>query len=89
MTRIQDSKFIEANDAFVRWVGLPREQILGRNGADLGLWENSHDREEFLARIRRERSVREVEYRLRSARGTVHMTPIGHTTQRLDLTLEG
>jgi len=72
MSRIGDGKFIEANDAFVRWAGLPREKILGRNGSDLGIWENLEDRDEFLGRVQRERSIREVEFRLRSGRGTLH-----------------
>jgi PAS domain S-box-containing protein len=72
MTRVSDGLFVEANDAFVRWVGLPREKILGRSGKDLNLWENWEDRNAFLERTKRDGFVRELEYRLRSHCGTAH-----------------
>jgi PAS domain S-box-containing protein len=72
MSRMDDGTFIEANDAFVRWMGIDRQQILGRNGHDLGIWNNLEDRKEFMDRMQRDKSLRDVEYRLRSNQGTVH-----------------
>jgi signal transduction histidine kinase len=43
--RLGDNKFIEANDAFVRWIGLSRDQILGHDSEELGIWVNAGDRE--------------------------------------------
>jgi PAS domain S-box-containing protein len=70
--RSSDAKFIEANDAFVRWIGLSRDRIIGRDSQELGIWSNLDDRDMFLANLRRNGSVREVECQLRSRRGTVH-----------------
>jgi PAS domain S-box-containing protein len=70
--RSSDKKFIEANDAFVRWFGLSRERILGRDSEELGIWANLDDRAKFLTDLERIGSLREVECRLQSARGTVH-----------------
>ena len=72
IVRLSDKKFIEANDAFVRWFGLSREDILGRNSHELGIWVNLEDRAKFLADLERNGSVREVECRLRTSRGSVH-----------------
>ncbi len=70
--RFSDKKFVEANDAFVRWFGLSRESILGRDSEELGIWVNLDDRVKFLADLERRGSLREVECQLRSWRGTVH-----------------
>jgi PAS domain S-box-containing protein len=70
--RLSDKKFIEANDAFVRWFGLSRDKILGHDSRELGIWVNLDDRERFLADLERDGSLREVECQLRSWRGTVH-----------------
>jgi PAS domain S-box-containing protein len=70
--RLSDARFVEANDAFVRWFGLERERLLGHDSRELDIWVNLEDREKFLGDLRREGSLREVECRLRSRRGTVH-----------------
>ena len=70
--RLSDKKFVEANDAFVRWLGLSRDKILGRDSAELGIWVNLDDRTKFLADLERDGSLREVECQLRSRRGIVH-----------------
>jgi PAS domain S-box-containing protein len=70
--RLSDAKFVEANDAFVRWFGLGREKIIGHDSRELGIWLNLEDRDRFLANLRRNGSLREVECQLRSRRGTVH-----------------
>jgi PAS domain S-box-containing protein len=70
--RLSDAKFIDANDAFVRWFGLERDKILGLDSQELEIWVNPDDREKFLSDLRRTGSLREVECRLRSRRGTLH-----------------
>jgi PAS domain S-box-containing protein len=70
--RLSDKKFVEANDAFVRWLGLSRDKILGRDSEELGMWVNLDDRAKFLADLERDGSLREVECQLRSQLGIVH-----------------
>jgi PAS domain S-box-containing protein len=70
--RLSDKKFVEANDAFVRWFGLDRAGILGHDSRELDLWVNLNERAKFLADLERNGSLRDVECQLRSRRGTVH-----------------
>jgi PAS domain S-box-containing protein len=70
--RLSDAKFVEANDAFVSWLGLGRDRIIGHDSLELGIWLNPDDRARFLTHLRRDGSLREVECQLRSRRGTVH-----------------
>jgi PAS domain S-box-containing protein len=70
--RLSDAKFVEANDAFIRWLGLDHDRIVGHDSRELEIWLNLEDRENFLAELRQNGSLRDVECRLRSRRGTVH-----------------
>jgi PAS domain S-box-containing protein len=70
--RLSDAKFVEANDAFLNWFGLSREEIVGHDSEELAVWVNLDDRNRFLADLRENGSLREVECLLRSRRGTVH-----------------
>jgi PAS domain S-box-containing protein len=70
--RLSDKRYIEANDAFVRWFGLSRESILGQDSEELGIWVNPEERVKFLGDLERNGSLREVECELQTWRGTVH-----------------
>ena len=72
ISRLSDARFIEANDAFLRWIGLSHDRIVGRDSVELGIWLNLKDRAKFLADLKRNGSLREVECQLRSQRGSVH-----------------
>ena len=62
-------RFIEVNDGFVRLMGSTREEIIGRTSADLGNWESPLAREEWVARLKREGSVRDFELTIRVRSG--------------------
>ncbi len=72
ISRLSDARFIEANDAFVRWIGLNHDEIVGHDSGELGIWMNLEDRTKFLTDLHRYGSLIEVECQLRSRRGTVH-----------------
>jgi PAS domain S-box-containing protein len=72
ISTLNDARFIEANDAFMQWIGLSREKIVGRTSQDLDLWLDQNERLNFLADLQQTRSVRNVECRLRSQRNTFH-----------------
>src|SRR6516225_2272425 len=71
ISRLSDEKYVEANDAFVRWYGLRREDILGHSTKELGTWLHLEDRAKFWADLKRYGSVREVECQARNWQGTV------------------
>ena len=72
ISRLSDAKFIEANDAFVRWIGLSHDRIVGHDSNELSLWLNPDDRMKFLTDLQPNGSLSEVECQLRSQRGSVH-----------------
>jgi PAS domain S-box-containing protein len=72
ISRLSDAKFIEANDAFVRWIGVSRDQIVGHDSTELNIWINLDDRQKFLTDLRGHGSLREVECQLRTQSGSLH-----------------
>jgi PAS domain S-box-containing protein len=71
ISRLSDENYIEVNDAFVRWYGLHRDNIIGHTTKELGTWASPDDRAKFWADLKRDGSVREVEYRARTRWGTI------------------
>ena len=72
ISRLSDARFIEANDAFLRWIGLSHDRIVGHDSDELGMWLNHEERTKFLADLERDGSLSEVECQVRSRRGSVH-----------------
>jgi PAS domain S-box-containing protein len=71
ISRLSDEKYIEVNDAFVRWYGLHRDDIIGHDTKELGTWLNLEDRAKFWADLKSNGSVRELECHARTRRGTM------------------
>jgi PAS domain S-box-containing protein len=69
MTRMEDGRFVLVNDAFLKWSGYTRNEIIGRNSLQFGLWHDPTEREAFLAELRRTGSVRDRECRFRNRAG--------------------
>jgi PAS domain S-box-containing protein len=69
VSRLDDGRIVEVNDAFVRVSGYSREEIIGRAIPDLGLWVDPRQREKGLAVLRAKGSVRDLEARFRTKRG--------------------
>lgn len=69
IARMSDQKYVLANDAFVKWSGCAREEILGRDSSEFGIWESLLEREAVWAELRRNGSIHERECRFRNRRG--------------------
>ncbi len=67
--RINDLAAVDANDAFLTFHDLPREEIIGRSVLDLVSLPNHEDRDQMAALYRRERGLRHQEMTLRLLNG--------------------
>jgi PAS domain S-box-containing protein len=67
--RMSDGRYVLANDAFLNWLGCPREAVLGRTSAEFGLWEDPNEREAALRDMRTVGSIRQREIRWLNRRG--------------------
>jgi PAS domain S-box-containing protein len=64
-----DGCYVLANDAFLNWLGCPREEVLGRTSTEFGLWENLSERDAALKDMRTVGSIHQREVRWRNRRG--------------------
>ncbi len=89
INRMSDKRFVLVNDAFVNWSGYSRDEILGRNGLELGFWQQQEDRQALWADLLRAGSLRERECLFRNRAGRVftmlgswelmHVNDVPHT----------
>ena len=70
----------EANDAFCRFVGRDRADVLGRPSAEAGTWHSLEDRRRLLEQVRLRGVVRDVEVRARQPEGRIRL---GRATSQL------
>jgi PAS domain S-box-containing protein len=59
---------VDVNDAMIETFGIPREQIIGRTGIELGLWQEAQ-RAELVDALVREGRVRHVPVEIETPRG--------------------
>jgi PAS domain S-box-containing protein len=76
--RANDGKYVLMNDAFLNWLGHPREEVLGHTCLELGVWEKPDDRDLVLKELQTLGSIRQRECRWRNRRG-------GHFTVLLSI----
>jgi PAS domain S-box-containing protein len=69
ITRLDDQRHVEVNEAAVRHSGYTREEMLGRTKAELGLWVAPAQRERMLTLLREHGEVRDFEVTFRTRTG--------------------
>lgn len=62
INRVDDGRFIEVNDAFLRDLRKTREEALGKTSVELGLWADPEMRERYIQRLKREGTIVELEF---------------------------
>jgi PAS domain S-box-containing protein len=67
-------EYTEVNDAWCRLFGLGRDEVIGRTGLDLGLWEQADDRRRVYEELSRCGEIRNAEMRFRRHGGDVITT---------------
>ena len=71
LTSVPDSQITEVNEATSRISGYPREELLGRTTAELGLWADPDARGRYIDQMRRAGQVAEFETVFRTKSGTL------------------
>jgi diguanylate cyclase (GGDEF)-like protein/PAS domain S-box-containing protein len=62
ISRLEDGKLIDANQAFLRMLGYEREQVIGRTSVELGIWPDPQDRQRLVEALRARSVCRDVEF---------------------------
>ncbi len=69
ITRLEDGRYIDINDAFVDLFGWSREEAIGRSSVEMGKWIRPEDRQDWSNELKRRGRVANHEIELRNKRG--------------------
>jgi PAS domain S-box-containing protein len=69
VTTLEDGRFLEVNDAFVKDIGYQREEVLGRTVGEVGLWANPDERMPFVKLIKEKGRFRDQKVRFLKKNG--------------------
>ena len=71
ITRAEDGTYIDVNDAFLDHTGYARDEVIGKNAAQMKLWSDPEARMEMLRLLNRYGRVRNLEVRFRMKSGEI------------------
>jgi PAS domain S-box-containing protein len=71
ITRPEDGKIIEVNEAFTLMTGFTREETLSNSTVDLKLWSSDEDRKSVVASLRKGQAVVGKEFPFRTKSGKI------------------
>ena len=71
ISRLSDSQFVDANDAFLNFLGYTRKEAVGRSALELGIWASPEDRANMIAVVQEHGGIRDFETRLRRKSGEI------------------
>jgi PAS domain S-box-containing protein len=82
--RLRDGKYVLANDAHLNWLGVIREEVLGRTCLELGMWENPAERDLVLQDMQAFGAIRHRECRWLNRRGELFTILLSAETIQLN-----
>ncbi|MGA7640591.1 MAG: PAS domain S-box protein, partial [Syntrophobacteraceae bacterium] len=69
--RLNDNKFVDVNDVFLGLFGYTREELIGQNPLDLGIWVDPEDRVKMVEILQRHGRVKDFETQFRWKSGEI------------------
>jgi PAS domain S-box-containing protein len=81
---LDEGRFADVNDAFVRRYGYSRQQLVGRTGSEVGVWDYLSERAQVINDIHEHRHVRNRVTRLRTMSGQIVDTVISAEAVELE-----
>jgi len=71
ISRLEDGKIVEVNDAWYKVFGYKREEVIGKSSLALNLFADSTDRQRAMALLREQSFVRDFELQIRQKSGAL------------------
>jgi diguanylate cyclase (GGDEF)-like protein/PAS domain S-box-containing protein len=68
---LEDGRFIDVNEAFVRCTGFTREEAVGHTALELGLWSDPQDRRKLVETMHRDAVCQNLEVQYRTKDGSL------------------
>ncbi|AUB40764.1 GAF domain-like [Nostoc flagelliforme CCNUN1] len=74
ISTLQEGRFIEVNDSFVKLSGYERDEAIGKTSFELNLWVHDRDRQNLLQELQATGVVRNLEFEFRQKSGKIITT---------------
>ncbi len=84
ITRLDDSTYLEVNQAFLDVVGYTREEVIGQSALALGIWADPADRQRLVEELRQHGQFNNLEARFRKKNGELLWGLMSAGTMELD-----
>ena len=72
ISTLKEGRYVEVNDAFCQTTGYTRAEVIGKTSRDLNLWESSRQRDQLVAVLQRDGTVRNWEISIQDRHGNQH-----------------
>ncbi len=84
ISRLEDGKFIDVNQAFLNMVNYEREELIGRTSTELGVWTDENIRHEIVEVLRRDSYFRNLTIPYRRKSGEIFWMQLSSSVIELD-----
>ena len=71
ISTLEEGRFIDVNDRWLRMLGYTREEMIGRTVSELGIWADVRIREALMVKLRKEGFLREEPVPFRTKSGEI------------------
>ncbi|MGD9975713.1 MAG: PAS domain S-box protein, partial [Desulfatirhabdiaceae bacterium] len=69
INRLHDGLYVDINEGFTRLTGFTRDDVIGRTSLDIGIWDNSTDRQKLVQGLQEHGIYENLEAQFRSKDG--------------------
>jgi two-component system, cell cycle sensor histidine kinase and response regulator CckA len=69
ISTIDDGRYVDVNDSFLRMLGYAREELIGRTAMELNVWVDYHERDKVVEELKRQGFIRGELLHLRTKEG--------------------
>ncbi|MHB8104149.1 MAG: PAS domain S-box protein [Dehalococcoidales bacterium] len=70
---IEEEKFVEVNESFIRFTGYTREEIIGRNSSELNFWLSDNEMKRMATGLQEKGRIYNEEYLSRNKSGEIRI----------------
>ncbi len=73
IVNLEDNKFAEVNDSFIRYTGYTHEEVIGHTANELGIWAKTKERDKVLRMLKERGRVSNEEIHTRMKSGEIRL----------------
>ncbi|MBN2635086.1 MAG: PAS domain S-box protein, partial [Prolixibacteraceae bacterium] len=73
ISNIDDSRYVEVNESFLKVLGYTRDEVIGKTSIDLNIFADAPDEIEMKKHLMKNEPVRDVELRVRTKSGDIRI----------------